>query len=316
MNFSLSENENNLLFNSIPIYPVPLESDNITPLTQSQPAVAEQGLVGSTRSTVIRSFRYTGYIDPIKRFTDEHTRLLRFHVTIYRLDEQYVTIEPVIFDILETDSGKLIILTGGKIPQMDPPVSYPAAQPTQACGTGPFSLLCRLRNFVEAKFSSIAPSRRGGCHGRGGASARQPPFVKGGPAKYSHHAEGVDTMRMPHPHVPSNAIIRSLHFFTISVLVPILVGIAAGLTASMAGLMVGAAVAWFWVKFVRGWVDTARTTRLAAVGAGREFTRCDLAGKEEQWVENAGVRDEKAGYAASVEEREIAEPPPGYVEKE
>ena len=94
----------------------------------------------------------------------------------------------------------------------------------------------------------------------------------------------------------------TIRYVIVAFVIPVLVGVAAGMTASLLGMMVGTAIAWLWIKFMRGGRKVrASLDRVAAVD------------KEEVFIESDGLIDEKHDY--EVEESEVEEPPV-YVEKE
>lgn len=109
----------------------------------------------------------------------------------------------------------------------------------------------------------------------------------GGPHHHRHHHD--------HHHL-MHRIGRALHHFMMGFVVPVLIGVAAGMAASVLGMVIGTGIATAWIKLVRG----GKRGKCAAAML-----------EEESLAEN---NEEKKGLL--VEDVEVAEAPPVYVQKE
>lgn len=301
----------------------------IYPASTSQTIYATQQLSSDARPDIAPAIPREVTYDMGMGMTDASDgtieQLIDLDLMINRLDEERVYLDKMVIQLFRDEQGRLGMLgdiaihSRRRMPfyrEMTPSPERFTISTTDICGTGLSSLLCRWRLFVTPKLNG--PARRPGCHRSSGRASStrltgnpiivtgaslesSSPMTVDGEAARVHHVGDDNRHRHRHHHQEHHQGLthtaHAVRYILVAFLIPVLVGVAAGMTASLLGMMVGTAIAWLWIRFVRG-------GKRGNASAGR------TGGVEEEWIESAGLLGEKG----EVMEEGVEEVLPVYVE--
>ncbi|KAK4889826.1 hypothetical protein LTR27_011444 [Elasticomyces elasticus] len=240
-------------------------------------------------------------------------RLEVVKVQIMSVEDRSIELDEVEIRLLRTGEGELLIMEVTNGPgEFDHIFNMPPHEPKhKQCSMLP-APLCKLRNMLESKFSSLGASRKPGCNGRKGPPTHlpghiRPPFMR--PGGFRGHMgppgrlPGRPPMGPPHPGHPhgrphhmrphgshhghhhqesfwkghySQIFIMAL----LAIVVPVITGIVVGMTVSLIGLVVGRLISYVWIKFVRGGRRGYSSVALEEAASDEDDEKVDVAEME------------------------------------
>jgi len=162
---------------------------------------------------------------------------ITFKLHIIEVGGRIITgIDDVMFKILKTESGRLVITDLKAISVKNTPST---SHPGQECTT----IVCKWRAIIAHRLSKTK-----GCGGKSRPGSSSAPAE---PKEEDHVRPGAHSHR-PHGHRQKHRhIIRLLQSVVLHIFLPIAIGIVVGVTASLVGMLAGHLIVFLWRIFFR-----------------------------------------------------------------
>ena len=274
-NFSIADNDKDLLLNGVKIYPVDggFAFDEPT-VGQVQSSASLASIKSNPEQVTPLRVSSAGMRVHEETISSLNDRLVVINYQVGQLESQPMALDAVNLKLLKGAEGSLMIISVDATPSehgFDNPL---AGVPTKECGMLPASL-CKWKSAVEDKISNFKPSMPhalGGCGGRK-EPHRLPGHIKPhfemhpdfetrpdrhhphphGPGAHPrpHHPHGPHGHHGPHHHRHHHFLPAFVHAF-VAVLIPVMAGITMGMFVSLIGMLVGRLISFLWIKFGRG----------------------------------------------------------------
>lgn len=273
-NFSIADNDKDLLLNGAKIYPVDggfaFDEPTVGQVSSSASLASIKSNPEQITPLRVSSAGMRVHEETISSLND---RLVVINYQIGQLESQPMALDAVNLKLLKGPEGSLMIISVDAAPSEHGFEGPLAGLPAKECGMLPASL-CKWKSAVEDKISNFKPSMP---HALGGCGGRKDPHRLPGhikphlemhpdfetrPDRPHPHGPGAHPRpHHPHPHGPHGRHghhHRHHHFFPafvhafVAVLIPVMAGITMGMFVSLIGMLVGRLISFLWIKFGRG----------------------------------------------------------------
>lgn len=276
LNFTIADNDKDLLLNGVKIYPVDggfaFEEPTVGQVSSSASLASIKSNPEQITPLRVSSAGMRVHEETISSLND---RLVVINYQIGQLESQPMAVDAVKLKLLEGAEGSLMIISVDAAPSEHGFDGTPLAGLPKECGMLPASL-CKWKSAVEDKISNFKPSMPhalGGCGGRKDPH-RLPGHIKPhfemhpdfesrpdrprphGPGDHPrphppHGPHGHHSHHGPHHHRHHHFLPAFVHAF-VAVLIPVMAGITMGMFVSLIGMLVGRFISFLWIEFGRG----------------------------------------------------------------
>jgi hypothetical protein len=269
-NFTIDNNDKDLLLNGVKIYPVDDAFAFDEPTVGQVDSSASLTSIKSNPEQItplrVSSAGMRVHEETISALND---MLVSLNYQVGELESQPMTVDVVDLKLLKGADGSLMIISVDAAPSkriFD--VTPLTGVPSKDCGMLP-AALCKWKSIAEDKISNFKPSMPHALSGCGGRkdSHRMPGHIK---PHFDMHPDSETRPDRPHPHGPPHHgphghhghhgphHHRHHHFLPafvhafVAVLIPVMAGITMGMFVSLIGMLVGRLISFLWIKFGRG----------------------------------------------------------------
>lgn len=275
-NFSIADNDKDLLLNGVKIYPVDggfaFDEPTVGQVSSSASLASIKSNPEQITPLRVSSAGMRVHEETISSLND---RLVVINYQIGQLESQPMAIDAVNLKLLKGAEGSLMIISADAAPSEHGSNGTPLTGLPKECGMLPASL-CKWKSAVEDKISNFKPSMP---HALGGCGGRKDPHRLPGHIKphFDMHPDFETRPDGPHPHGPDahprphhphgphghhghhgphhhrhhHFLPAFVHAF-VAVMIPVMAGITMGMFVSLIGMLVGRLISFLWIKFGRG----------------------------------------------------------------